>query len=124
MSKWLTLNPEMANPLQATPKVRASVARLLFLLAAALATTKKHNASIPKPPQLNNFLTFVVVMIPCFLKWSASRPPQGTMIVISKCGNEPSKPVCVHAHSEIFPCNIANRNKINRITSAVSKMKN
>lgn len=93
MSKWLTLKPEMAKPLQATPIARATVAAVPFLCVVAFATTKKKSASIPKPPQLKSFLTFVVVNIPRLRRWSASNPPQGTIIVISKCGSEPITPV-------------------------------
>ena len=94
ISRWLTLNPEIANPLQATPIVNPEVARKLLLLVVALATTKKKSASIPKLPQVKSFLTLVVVIVPRFRRWSASRPPRGTIIVTSKCGNGPKKPVC------------------------------
>lgn len=63
MSKWLTLNPEIAKPLQATPIASATVAAVPFLCMVALATTRKKIASIPKPPQLKSFLTLVVVNI-------------------------------------------------------------
>ena len=93
ISRWLTLKPEMANPLQATPIVRATVAAVGFLWVVAFATTRKNIASIPKPPQLKSFRTLVVDIIPRFLKWSASRPPHGTIIVISKWGRDPITPL-------------------------------
>lgn len=90
MSKWLTLNPEMAKPLNATPIVSARVACAALL---AYATTKKNIASIPKPPQLKSFRTLVVDKISFFLRWSARRPPQGTIMVISKWGRDAIIPV-------------------------------
>lgn len=56
------------------------------------ATTKKNNPSNPNPPQLNNFRTVVVLNVPVFLNVSASIPPNGTIIVINKCGTDPIKP--------------------------------
>lgn len=94
MSRWLTLKPEMAKPLHATPIARATVAAVPFLDVVAWATTRKKSASIPKPPQLKTFRTFVVVIIPRLRRWSANKPPQGTIIVISKCGSDPMTPVC------------------------------
>lgn len=53
----------MANPLNATPQVNATVAVKAVLAAAK---TRKNVASIPKPPQLNIFLTLVVESVPDF----------------------------------------------------------
>jgi hypothetical protein len=53
----------MANPLNATPHVKAIVA---MSGVRALANTRKNVASIPKPPQLKIFLTAVVDKIPFF----------------------------------------------------------
>lgn len=64
MSKWFTLKPEMAKPLHATPNASAIIAAIPFFFVVAWATTKKKRASIPKPPQLKSFLTFVVDNIP------------------------------------------------------------
>lgn len=90
MSRWFTLKPLMANPENATPNVRANVAANAV---CAYATTKKKIASMPKPPQLNSFRTEVVERIPFFRILSASIPPKGTIVVIRRCGNAPTKPV-------------------------------
>ena len=84
------MNYLMAKPERATPHVRARLAANAVL---AWATTRKNIASHPKPPQLNSFLTDVVDRMPFFLKLSASMPPNGTIIVIRRCGSAPMKPV-------------------------------
>lgn len=54
----------------------------------------KNTASMPNPPQLKILRTMVVERIPFLRKWSASRPPLGTITVINKWGSAPTNPVC------------------------------
>ena len=53
------------------------------------------------PPQLNNFLTWVVVSKPDLLKKSAKWPPNGTIIVIHKWGTAPKKPDWINEKDRI-----------------------
>ena len=56
------------------------------------ASSSRKNASPPKPPQFISFLTLVVLNTPLVLMKSASCPPKGTIIVITRCGNADNNP--------------------------------
>ena len=60
MSRWFTLNPEMAKPEQPTAMMRHATAVVSDL---ANATPIRNRASPPNPPQLKIYLTLVVERI-------------------------------------------------------------
>lgn len=58
---FIFILPEIAKPENPTAKISAVIAKLVLVV---LPTSVKNIASIPNPPQLNTFLTVVVVMVP------------------------------------------------------------
>ena len=85
----MTVLPDIANPELPTAIIRAPTFSIRVLV---YDRTSKKNASVPKPPQFITFRTFVGDNIFLDLNLSASIPPHGTTIAITKCGIDPIIP--------------------------------